>query len=193
MTPRAPLAAAQRLALLALPLLMAACAAPVPLAANWYLVSRDGDSEDQASLAKGVHVALLNRSQQTLQLRAVRINPLADAPADEPGWRLFAEDQDRDKALTLAPGQMLVGRPSRWPAEQPPKPWPECTLPVQVEITLEAPEPGGLQRLLQGFSPANRWMLRIDPALPNAMPAAWASCPTKPLSSPAVPGAVPRP
>lgn len=167
-------AAAQRLALLALPVLMAACATPAPFTANWYLVSRDGDSEDQTALARGVHVALLNRSQQTLLVRTVRINPLADPPAGASGWTI--RDEGEDQALPLTPGQMLVGRPRKWPQEDPQPTWPPCTLPVQVEITVQAPEPGALQRLLQGFRPANRWLLQIDPALPNAMPAGWADC-----------------
>ncbi|OGA99418.1 MAG: hypothetical protein A3E25_17810 [Burkholderiales bacterium RIFCSPHIGHO2_12_FULL_69_20] len=171
-------AAAQRLALLVCPLLLAACATPAPFTANWYLVGRDGDREDQKVLAAGVHVALLNRSQQTLVVRTVRVNPPADAAAGAPGWTIRTEGEDQ--ALSLAPGQMLVGAPRWWPAELPLRLWPPCTLPVQVEITVQASEPSGLQRLLQGVGPANRWLLRIDPALPNAMPAAWADC-TQPV------------
>lgn len=182
-------AAAQRLVPLALPWLMAACAAPAPFTANWYLISRDGEREDQASLAVGVHVALLNRSQQTLQVRTVRINPSANALEDAPGWTI--RDDGEKLALPLEPGQMLVGRPRWWPQVEPLKVWPACTLPVQVEITVQASESGGLQRLLQGFGPANRWLLRIDPALPNAMPSAWADCPKPP--SDAAPAVAPRP
>jgi hypothetical protein len=175
-TARAAIAAAatKRLALLAGPLLLAACTTPAPFAANWYLVSRDGDREDRQALAAGVHVALLNRSQQKMVVTAVRVNPLADAAAGAPGWTIRAEGEDQ--ALSLAPGQMLVGPPRWWPAVQPLPLWPVCTLPVQIEITVQAGETSGLQRLLQGFRPADRWLLRIDPALPNAMPAAWADC-----------------
>lgn len=183
-------AAAPRLALLAWPLLLAACAAPAPFAANWYLVSRDGDREDRQALAAGVHVALLNRSQQTMVVTAVRVNPLVAAAAGAPGWTIRAEGEDQ--ALSLAPGQMLVGPPRWWPAVQPLPLWPDCTLPVQIEITVQAGEPSGLQRLLPGFGPVNRWLLRIDPALPNAMPAAWADC-TQPATREGVPAAAAKP
>ncbi len=173
-------AAAQRLALLAWPLLLAACATSAPFTANWYLVGRDGDREDQKALAAGVHVALLNRSQQKMVVTSVRVNPLADAAAGASGWTIRAEGQREDEGLSLEPGQMLVGPPRWWPAEKPLPLWPGCTLPVQVEITVQGSELSALQRLLQGFRPDNRWLLRIDPALPNAMPAAWADC-TQPV------------
>lgn len=168
-------ATTRRLVLLAWPLLLAACATPAPFTANWYLVGRDGEREDQRALAAGVHVALLNRSQQKMVVTAVRVNPLTDAAADAPGWTIRAEGQREDQALSLEPGQMLVGPPHWWPAKEP-RPWPVCSLPVQVEITVQASESSGLQRLLQDFGPTNRWLVRIDPALPNAMPAAWANC-----------------
>jgi hypothetical protein len=182
-------AAAQCLAVPALPLLMAACAAPAPFTANWYLVTGDGEREDQKSLAPGVHVALLNRSQQTLKVRTVRINPSANALEDAPGWTI--RDDGETLPLPLAPGQMLVGRPRWWPHAQPLSAWPPCTLPVQVEITVQVSQPGSLQRLLQGFRPANRWLLQIDPALPNAMPAGGVDCLQPP--SKVAPAAAPRP